>query len=246
MVTRMIYTPKTKQALKLCFEAHKNQVDKSGMPYVFHPFLVAEQMTDEISTIVALLHDVVEDTPYTLGDIAAMGFGDEVTDALALLTHDEAVPYLEYVAALRSNPVARAVKMEDLKHNSDLTRLEALTPKDERRILKYRMAAAILKDDYYDADQKIFRKAIPLDLDRWYYLSVFYNEQGIQKYSLDVEAADDCHYVFSAAAAEILKRYLPTAKSFPESLAMYLSSHTATQLAIFLRQKGLLTGYFAY
>lgn len=127
---RMIYTPKTKQALKLCFEAHKNQVDKSGMPYVFHPFHVAEQMTDEISTIVALLHDVVEDTPYTLGDIAAMGFGDEVTDALALLTHDEAVPYLEYVAALRSNPVARAVKMEDLKHNSDLTRLEALTPKD--------------------------------------------------------------------------------------------------------------------
>ena len=91
---RMIYTPKTKQALKLCFEAHKNQVDKSGMPYVFHPFHVAEQMTDEISTIVALLHDVVEDTPYTLGDIAAMGFGDEVTDALALLTHDEAVPYL--------------------------------------------------------------------------------------------------------------------------------------------------------
>ena len=84
------------------------------MPYVFHPFLVAEQMTDEISTIVALLHDVVEDTPYTLGDIAAMGFGDEVTDALALLTHDEAVPYLEYVAALRSIPVARAVKMEVL------------------------------------------------------------------------------------------------------------------------------------
>ena len=242
----MIYTPKTKQALKLCFEAHKNQVDKSGMPYVFHPFLVAEQMTDEISTIVALLHDVVEDTPYTLEDIAAMGFGGEVTDALALLTHDEAVPYLEYVAALRSDPIARAVKIEDLKHNSDLTRLEALTPKDEERILKYRMAVAILKDDYYDAGQKIFRKAIPLDLERWYYLSVFYNEQGIQRYSLDVEAADDYHYQFSADAPEILKRYLPTAESFPESLAVYLSSHTATQLATFLRQYGLLTGYFAY
>lgn len=242
----MIYTPKTKQALKLCFEAHKNQADKSGMPYVFHPFHVAEQMADETSTVVALLHDVVEDTTYTLEDIAAMGFGDEVTDALALLTHDEAVPYLEYIASLMTNPVARAVKMEDLKHNSDLTRLEALTPKDEGRILKYRMAAAILKDDYYDADQKIFRKVIPLDLDRWYYLSVFYNEQGIQKYSLDVEAADDYHYQFSSAAPEILKRYLPTAESFPESLAVSLSSHTASQIAIFLRQKGLLTGYFAY
>ena len=142
----MIYTPKTKQALKLCFEAHKNQVDKSGMPYVFHPFHVAEQMTDEISTIVALLHDVVEDTPYTLGDIAAMGFGDEVTEALALLTHDEAVPYLEYVAALRSNPVARAVKRADLMHNSDKDRLDEITPKDRERLQKYRAALAILDE----------------------------------------------------------------------------------------------------
>ena len=58
----MIYTDKTKAALKLCFEAHKNQVDKSGLPYVFHPFHLAESMTDEATTIVALLHDVVEDT----------------------------------------------------------------------------------------------------------------------------------------------------------------------------------------
>lgn len=142
----MIYTPKTKQALKLCFETHKNQVDKSGMPYVFHPFHVAEQMTDEASTIVALLHDVVEDTPYTLEDIAAMGFGDEVTDALALLTHDEAVPYLEYVAALRSNPIARAVKRADLMHNSDEGRMDEITPKDRARLQKYRAAWAILDE----------------------------------------------------------------------------------------------------
>lgn len=58
----MIYTVDTKKALKLCFEAHKNQTDKAGMPYVFHPFHVAEQMPDEKTTIVALLHDVVEDT----------------------------------------------------------------------------------------------------------------------------------------------------------------------------------------
>ena len=57
----MIYTDKTKKAMKLCFEAHKNQLDKSGMPYVFHPFHVTEQMTDEVTTIVALLYGVVEE-----------------------------------------------------------------------------------------------------------------------------------------------------------------------------------------
>lgn len=62
----MIYTPKTKKALKLCFDAHKDQVDKSGIPYVFHPFHLAEQMETEETTIVALLHDVIEDTSYTL------------------------------------------------------------------------------------------------------------------------------------------------------------------------------------
>ena len=76
----MIYTDKTKKAMKLCFEAHKDQVDKSGMPYVFHPFHVAEQMTAEATTIVALLHDVVEDTDYTLEDIAAEGFGKEILE----------------------------------------------------------------------------------------------------------------------------------------------------------------------
>ena len=66
----MIYTDLTKQAMKLCFAAHKDQTDRSGLPYVFHPFHLAEQMPDEESTVVALLHDVVEDTPYTLEDLA--------------------------------------------------------------------------------------------------------------------------------------------------------------------------------
>lgn len=65
----MIYTSKTKKALKLCFEAHKEQVDKTDMPYVFHPFHLAEQMKDEETTVVALLHDVIEDTDYTFDDL---------------------------------------------------------------------------------------------------------------------------------------------------------------------------------
>ena len=77
----MIYTEQTKKALKLCFEAHKEQTDKSGMPYVFHPFLLAEQMKDEVTCTVALLHDVVEDTDYTLEDLRAMDFEAAVIEA---------------------------------------------------------------------------------------------------------------------------------------------------------------------
>ena len=142
----MIYTPLTKKALKLCFEAHRDQVDKTDMPYVFHPFHLAEQMTDELTTVCALLHDVVEDTDYTLSDITEMGFPKEVTDALELLTHDPAVPYMDYVAKAANNPIARAVKIADLKHNSDLTRMEP-DEIDEwalKRNEKYKRALALL------------------------------------------------------------------------------------------------------
>ena len=119
----MIYTNLTKKALKLCFEAHKNQVDKTDMPYVFHPFHLAEQMDNEIATVCALLHDVVEDTDYTFKDLRGMGFPQEVLDVLRLLTHAEDVPYMDYVKALSVNPVARQVKLADLRHNSDLSRM---------------------------------------------------------------------------------------------------------------------------
>lgn len=128
----------TKKAMKLCFEAHKEQVDKSGLPYVFHPFHVAEQMQDEVTTTVALLHDVVEDTDYTLKDLSEMGFPQTVTDALALLTHDKSVGYSDYVSLIKANPVASAVKIADLKHNSDLSRLDSISEEDLIRAEKYR------------------------------------------------------------------------------------------------------------
>ena len=141
----MIYTEKTKKALKLCFEAHKDQVDKSGLPYVFHPFHLAEQMQDENTTIVALLHDVVEDTDYTLDDLRAMGFGDEVIEALSYMTHDPAVPYMEYVARIRENDIARRVKLADLRHNSDITRLDSIDQKALDRVAKYAQAIRLLE-----------------------------------------------------------------------------------------------------
>ena len=142
----MIYTPATKKAIKLMFEAHKDQLDKGGLPYVFHPFHVAEQMTDEDTTVVALPHDVVEDTDYTLDDLRRLGFPETVLAALALLTHDDAEPYLDYVRRVRNNPVARAVKLADLRHNSDLSRLDAPNEAALRRREKYLEAMRILSE----------------------------------------------------------------------------------------------------
>ena len=141
----MIYTPKTKMALKLCFAAHKEQTDKSGLPYVFHPFHLAEQMQTEETTIVALLHDVVEDTDYTLEDLATMGFEPVIIDALKLLTHDEDTPYMDYVRAIKNHPIAKTVKLADLKHNSDLTRLDAVDEKALARREKYLKALELLE-----------------------------------------------------------------------------------------------------
>ena len=141
----MLYTEKTKKALKLCFEAHKEQKDKSGMPYVFHPFHLAEQMETEETVIAALLHDVAEDTAYTVDDLRQMGFSDAVCDALALLNHDKAVPYMEYVRAIKENPIAKAVKLADLRHNSDLSRLDTVDEKALARREKYRQAIELLE-----------------------------------------------------------------------------------------------------
>ena len=142
----MIYTAATKKALMLCFEAHKDQVDKSGAPYVFHPFHLAEQMNDECTTIVALLHDIVEDTDYTFDDLRNMGFDEKVIEALMLMTHEKTVPYMVYVKKIKANPIARAVKLADLHHNSDLSRLDNVDDKALKRKEKYSEAIKLLED----------------------------------------------------------------------------------------------------
>lgn len=142
----MLYTPLTKKAMKLCFAAHRDQTDKSGLPYVFHPFHLAEQMTDEETTVVALLHDVVEDTEYTLSDLGDMGYPPAVLEAIALMTHDDSVPYLEYVAKIKHNPIAKAVKLADLRHNSDLTRLDVVDERAIARAEKYAAAIRLLEE----------------------------------------------------------------------------------------------------
>ena len=103
-------------------------------------------MEDEISTIAALLHDVVEDTDWTLEQLAAEGFPQEAMEALALLTHPEGEPYMDYIARLQHNPVAVKIKLADLRHNSDFTRLSAVTADQRARLeRKYAPAFALLE-----------------------------------------------------------------------------------------------------
>ena len=142
----MIYTPLTKMAIKICFNAHKDQVDKTGLPYVFHPFHLAEQMDDEISTVCALLHDVVEDSEMTFSELSGMGFPEEVIDVLKLLTHDTSVPYMDYVREIKKISTATKVKLADLKHNSDLTRLDEIDEWAIKRNEKYKEAQKILSE----------------------------------------------------------------------------------------------------
>lgn len=133
-----------KKALSICFEAHRDQTDKSGVPYVFHPFHLAEQMTDEDSAIVALLHDVLEDSDYSTEALRNAGFSEQVVDAVLLMTHDSTVPYMEYIQKIKTNPLAKAVKLADLRHNSDLSRLDVITEKDRKRVQKYQNAIELL------------------------------------------------------------------------------------------------------
>lgn len=149
----MIYTELTKRAMKIAYRQHAGQVDKAGIPYVFHPYHLAEQMgDDEYAVCAALLHDVVEDTDMTFSDLAAEGFPKEVIDALRCLTHREGVPYLgAYIEGIKANPLAAKVKLADLRHNSDPTRLPpAKTPEDQAaqdaRMLKYAKAMHMLEE----------------------------------------------------------------------------------------------------
>ena len=152
----MYYTPMTKAAMKLCFEAHKDQVDKAGIPYVFHPISLAERFEEgqEEETCVALLHDVLEDTDYTVDDIRAAGISEDVIEALLLLNHNPNVEYMDYVHRLSINNIARHVKICDLQHNSNLSRLEKVTEKDLKRVEKYKEALRVLFEVEGNSERK--------------------------------------------------------------------------------------------
>ncbi len=131
------------------FDAHKEDYDKAGYPYVMHPLHLAEQMDSENAVILALLHDVVEDhgERYSFESLLAEGIPVEVVEALKLLTHEDGVPYLDYVAEIAKNPLARVIKMADLRHNLDASRMDGkAAPKKETYLKALKMLEDAVED----------------------------------------------------------------------------------------------------
>ena len=134
------YTELSK-AISLATEAHEGVYDRGGKPYILHPLhLMTELLFDTALATIAVLHDVVEDSPITLGDLKSIGFSPRVLAALSLLTHLPEDSYDVYIDKICTSYDAIRVKRKDLEHNSDITRLKGVTGKDLLRIAKYHKA----------------------------------------------------------------------------------------------------------
>ena len=127
-------------ALSIAKKAHKGQYDKAGVDYIEHPLFVASLVDTQEEKAVALLHDVLEDSPYTAEELILAGLPETVVTAVQVLTKKKGQDYQQYLELVKSNPIARCVKLADLKHNSDLSRLATITEKDLERFEKYKKA----------------------------------------------------------------------------------------------------------
>ena len=127
-------------ALSIAMEAHRGQFDKAGIDYIEHPIFVASQVDSEEEKAVALLHDVIEDSSVTAEELLNAGLPETVVTAVQILSKKKGQDYQTYLENVKSNPLARIVKLADLKHNSDLSRLSSVTDKDLERLEKYKKA----------------------------------------------------------------------------------------------------------
>ncbi len=136
-------------AIALAVQAHRGQQDKAGQPYILHPLRVMFRVESEEERMVAILHDVVEDTPITLAELRERGFADRVVEAVDALTRRDGEAYDDFVARAAANPLARPVKLADLEDNMDLRRMSAFADKDSERMARYLKAWRSLKGAGY-------------------------------------------------------------------------------------------------
>ena len=137
-------TDKVKLAYAIALVAHKNQYDKVGVSYINHPLTVSKSLETEDEKIVGLLHDVIEDTSVSLDDLRLF-FDEYIIEAIDLLTHKEEDKYMDYLAKIKTNPLALKVKLADLKHNMDMSRFKNPTKSDYERLEnKYKPAYEFL------------------------------------------------------------------------------------------------------
>ncbi|MEQ6354023.1 HD domain-containing protein [Lysinibacillus sp. M3] len=132
-------------AHEIARKAHAGQVDKAGVDYIKHPETVASFVKSAEEKATAYLHDVLEDTKITANDLKNAGIPDNVIEAVQVLTKDRNTPYFDYLRQVKASPIARLVKLADLKHNSDRSRLLSITDKDLERLEKYKKATEFLE-----------------------------------------------------------------------------------------------------
>lgn len=132
--------------MNLVNTAFMGKYDKGGKPYIFHLTTVAGKFDDLEAQTVGLLHDLIEDTEYSLDDLRAMGYPEDIVQAVDSITKRPNEPYEEvYLLRVKGNELARRVKLIDLHHNMDLERLQVVTDKDRKRHVKYLRAVGILQ-----------------------------------------------------------------------------------------------------
>ena len=133
------------RAIGIAVEAHKGQLDKGGNPYILHPLRVMMSVDLELEKIVAVLHDVVEDSNWTFEALLAEGFSIEVIEALKSVTKkSDNEDYDSFIQRAIRNPIGHKVKIADLRDNLDVTRISDITDKDVKRINKYKKALKLL------------------------------------------------------------------------------------------------------
>lgn len=125
------------KALVIATKAHEGQKDKAGSPYILHPIRVSNRCLTDEEKIVALLHDVIEDTNVSASDLLASGFPRNIVEAVLSVTRNEGESYEDFVIRSKQNPIGRQVKLHDLVDNMDITRFNQLTEKDLVRLNKY-------------------------------------------------------------------------------------------------------------
>ncbi|UCG00103.1 MAG: bifunctional (p)ppGpp synthetase/guanosine-3',5'-bis(diphosphate) 3'-pyrophosphohydrolase [Spirochaetaceae bacterium] len=134
------------RAIQIAVQAHSSQKEKNGNPYILHPLRLMMKMLGELEMSAAILHDVVEDTEWTLEDLRREDFPEAVIEAVDCLTHRKQIRYRDYIQRISKNPIARKVKIADLEDNLDVKRLPDLTMRDQARMKKYHRAWLLLRN----------------------------------------------------------------------------------------------------
>lgn len=131
-------------AIQIAAEAHKGQPDKAGAPYILHPLRMMMRMKTEAEMITAILHDVVEDTDWTIEKLRERGFSEEVLEAVECVTNREGESYDQFIERAAKNPIARQVKIADLEDNMNIQRIGEIKPEDLTRLEKYHKSWHVL------------------------------------------------------------------------------------------------------